>query len=178
MKLQKWIKIVIAASSVLALTACTSARKHNDAAVDRANAAYSTDAQGAEAQGAGEEASFGEQAGHADAQSMRIFYFDFDSNVVRETDRPAIYANADKLVANPAQRVIVEGYTDPRGSREYNIGLGERRAKAVAELLRERGANPSQIRLVSYGSSKRVSTGHSESDYQADRRVIINYVQK
>ena len=74
--------------------------------------------------------------------------------------------------------VLLEGHTDPRGSREYNIGLGERRAKAVAQVLTDKGVDPSQIRVVSYGAEKLATAGHSDSDYQLDRRVVLVYVQR
>ena len=99
------------------------------------------------------------------------------SNVVHEADRPAIASNANKLAAKSASAML-EGHTDPRGSREYNVGLGERRAKAVAQLMTEKGVSPKQIRVVSYGAEKPASQGQSEEDFQQDRRVVLIYSER
>lgn len=161
------------------MAGCHSARKYNNpSAINEANAAYNGQAQ---TYGAGEETQFGERTNIQRAgriSSDRVYYFDFDSNLVHATDRPAVLANANYLLAHPEARVLLEGHTDPRGSREYNIGLGERRAKAVAEILTARGVNPAQIRVVSYGAEKLASPGHSEADYQQDRRVVLIYLRR
>lgn len=180
MKLKKWIQIVLVSSSVLTLAACSSTHKYRDGgAVDDANAAYSD----AQSNGAGEESGFGDdQTGGSSRKRMasnhKVYYFDYDSNVVHDADKPAIASNASYLSSNPNKKVMLEGHTDPRGSREYNIGLGERRAKAVAEELASNGASPSQIRIVSYGAEKLASTGTSEADYQKDRRAALVYSQQ
>lgn len=174
MKLKKWIKVLLISSSVLTLAACHSARKPtDDSAVNDANAAY-----GAQASGYGDESSFGDRAGGTRTASKRVYYFDFDSNVVHDSDKPAIDANADRIAGNPSSKVMLEGHTDPRGSREYNIGLGERRAKAVADILTQRGVSPAQVRVVSYGAEKLASNGRTEADYQLDRRVVLVYPQR
>lgn len=176
-KLTKWAKLILVSSSIIALTACSSAHKRNDqSAVNEANAAYGA---GAQASGLGEESNFGDQAGGGRlAGNQRTYYFDFDSNVVRDADKPAIAANADYLLNHSHAKVMLEGNTDPRGSREYNIGLGERRAKAVAAILTAKGVNPAQIRIVSYGAEKLAAAGHTETDYQQDRRVVLVYLQR
>ncbi len=108
--------------------------------------------------------------------SHRTIYFDFDSAEVKDADREILAAHASYLSANPQVRVILEGHTDERGSREYNIGLGERRAKAVARLLEFMGASPSQIETVSYGEEKPADPGHNEAAWAKNRRVEIVYV--
>lgn len=175
MKLNKWIKVILIGSSLLTLAACSSARRHDQSAVNDANASYNSDAQSS---GLGQESSFGDQAGGSRAKSGRVYYFDYDSNVVRPEYLSAIGANARYLASHANASVIVEGHTDPRGSREYNIGLGERRAKAVAQILTDKGANPAQIRVVSYGAEKLASPGHTEADFQQDRRAVIVYQQR
>jgi peptidoglycan-associated lipoprotein len=175
MKLKKWIQITLVASSILALTACSHMRRSQDqAAVNEANAAYN-----AQTSGLGEESSFDERGGARRNLSSRVYYFDFDSDVVHDEDRPAINANAQYLLSHRYAKVMLEGHTDPRGSREYNIGLGERRAKAVAAILTSRGVSPAQIRIVSYGAQKpAVPGGRSEDAYQRDRRVVLVYLQR
>jgi peptidoglycan-associated lipoprotein len=174
MKTKQWIPLIIMGCGVLTLTACSSAHKNRNAwAVNDANAAnYNDDAQSS---GLGDEANVAEQdTGSAKhVATKKVYYVDFDSDVVHADDRPAIEANADRLTAAGSSKVMLEGHTDPRGSREYNIGLGERRAKSVAELMTTKGASPKQIRIVSYGAEKLASTGHSDSDYQQDRRVVL-----
>ncbi|WJW74955.1 peptidoglycan-associated lipoprotein Pal [Thiohalobacter sp. IOR34] len=107
--------------------------------------------------------------------SRRTLYFDFDSSEVRPEDREIIAAHASYLAANPRLRVVLEGHADERGSREYNIGLGERRAQAVRRLLEFQGAAPEQIRTVSYGEEKPVDPGHDEAAWAKNRRVEIVY---
>lgn len=175
MKLKQWMKVILVGGAVLMLAACSSGRKpHDTSAVDDANSAYSD----AEAAGLGDDSNFNDRAGGTKSASNRVYYFDYDSNVVRDEDKPAINANANKLAANHNSKVLLEGHTDPRGSREYNIGLGERRAKSVAEEMTQKGVNPSQVRIVSYGAEKLASSGRSESDYQQDRRAVLVYLKQ
>lgn len=175
MLLKKWAQVLLIGAGIASLAACSSARKPmNDAGVGDENAAYSD----AQSTGAGDEAGFNDGAGRRQVASGKVYHFDFDSNVVRQEDMPAIDANAKKLAAQSGMNTLLEGHTDPRGSREYNIGLGERRAKAVAQVLTQKGVDPSQIRVVSYGAEKLASAGRSESDYQADRRAVLVYVQR
>jgi peptidoglycan-associated lipoprotein len=176
MKFSRLIQIVLVSSGILILMACSSTHKNQGGTmVDEANAAYHDDQ--AQASGIGEEASLSSEERENNKQelSKRTYYFDFDSNIVHDEDKPAIAANANYLLTHRRAKVMVEGHTDPRGSREYNVGLGERRAKAVAELLRAKGVNPVQIRIVSYGAEKLAVPGHSEADYRQDRRVILVY---
>ena len=172
---KKHLKTLLVCGAIIMLAACSSARKNTDeAAVNDANAAYQDDE--TRASGLGDGSGFDEQGRGGQLLSKRVYYFDFDSNVVRDEDKPAILANADYLMAHTNKHIIVEGHTDPRGSREYNIGLGERRAEAVVHILTARGVDRSQIRVVSYGSQK-ASAGHSEADYQQDRRVVVVYIK-
>ena len=107
--------------------------------------------------------------------SQRVIYFAFDSSEVAEQDRPLVEAHAAFLVANPTVKVSVEGHTDERGSREYNIGLGERRAQAVRRMLMIQGVPSDQISTVSFGEERPVAFGSSESDYAQNRRVEFTY---
>lgn len=176
MKLKNWMKVALVSTSVMALVACSSKHKPTDeSAINEANASYNNGE--AQSSGLGEESGFGDRAG-GQLLSKRVYYFDFDSNVVRSEDRPAIIANANYLMSHAGAKIILEGHTDPRGSREYNIGLGERRAKAVAEILTAKGVNPAQIRIVSYGAEKLASSGHTEADFQQDRRVVLVYLRR
>ncbi|MBX3709067.1 MAG: OmpA family protein [Gammaproteobacteria bacterium] len=176
MKLRKWVHVILVGSAMITLAACSSHRKQDQSAIDAANASYSRH-RGVAASGLGAESDFTDQARGGHQLSKRIYYFDYDSNVVHDADKPAIMANANYLVSHPRVKVMLEGHTDPRGSREYNIGLGERRANAVASILIAKGVNPAQIRVVSYGAEKLASPGHTEAAYRLDRRVVLVYLK-
>lgn len=175
--MKKWIQMILVGGSIAALAGCHSMHKSNDnqSAINDANAAYNN---GAQSSGIGEESGFGDGGARSAQRSQRIYYFDYDSNVVHDSDKPAILSNGNYLLSHGRAKVMLEGHTDPRGSREYNIGLGERRAKAVAEILTAKGVNPAQIRIVSYGAEKLASPGRTEADYQQDRRVVLVYLQR
>ena len=103
-----------------------------------------------------------------------VIYFDFDSSEVRAEDQDLVAAHAISLTSGSAS-VRLEGHADERGSREYNIGLGERRAQAIRQMLMIQGVSASQIQTVSFGEERAVSMGSSESDYAQNRRVEIKY---
>ncbi len=167
--LKPWMKIILVGVTIVSLTACSSGRKRSQDAVNSENQSYSD----ATSSGVGDETRFGDQAGGKRvASNGRVYYFDYDSNVVHDDDKPAIQHHASKLAGSSAT-AMVEGHTDPRGSREYNIGLGERRAKSVAQIMAANGVKPNQVRVVSYGAEKPASPGTSEADYQQDRRVVL-----
>ena len=107
--------------------------------------------------------------------SSRVIYFEFDSAAIRNEDRATIQAHAEYLSQHSSASVVLEGHTDERGSREYNIALGERRAKAVRQLLLFQGAVASQLQTVSYGEESPVAIGHDEDAWQQNRRVEIIY---
>lgn len=104
-----------------------------------------------------------------------VYYFGYDRYDVSEQDITAINAHAKKLVTNPHAKVRVEGHTDERGSREYNVALGERRSKAIANVLMLKGVNQNQVDIVSYGKEKPVAFGHDESAWSQNRRGVISY---
>ncbi len=105
----------------------------------------------------------------------RIIYFDFDSAGISAVDLDVLTAHAGYLGANPDQRVTLEGHTDERGSREYNIALGERRSVSVQRVLELNGVSAVQITNVSYGEEKPVVDGYSEAAWRLNRRVEIIY---
>jgi peptidoglycan-associated lipoprotein len=116
-------------------------------------------------------------AGPGGAQlKNRTIYFDFDSSEIRSDYSGQITAHARYLASNASIRVRLEGNTDERGSREYNIGLGERRAQAVRRALLLQGVAESQITTVSYGEERPAVTGHTEDAWSKNRRVEIVYL--
>ena len=102
-------------------------------------------------------------------------YFDFDSSEVRADDAETVAQHAVQLANNSGMTVRLEGHADERGSREYNIGLGERRAQAVRRMLLIQGATAAQIATVSFGEERPAEFGSSEEDYALNRRVVIQY---
>ena len=107
--------------------------------------------------------------------AQRVIYFEFDSSEVRPADRDVLSNHARYLSANPQATIVLEGHGDERGSREYNIGLGERRAQSVRQILELQGAGSQQLSTVSYGEEKPAVEGHDESAWSQNRRVELIY---
>jgi len=102
-----------------------------------------------------------------------VIYFDFDSSEVRAADQDIVARHAMQL--GGGGKVRLEGHADERGSREYNIGLGERRAQAVRQMLLIQGVSADQISTVSFGEERPVGFGSTEADYAQNRRVEFKY---
>jgi peptidoglycan-associated lipoprotein len=130
-----------------------------------------TSAGGIYGQGGGEEIPFETP----DESIGTVIYFEFDSSEIRAQDQDLVAAHAIDLNQNSFKSVRLEGHTDERGSREYNIGLGERRAQAVRQMLMIQGVNASQIQTVSFGEERPAEFGNTDSDYAQNRRVEIKY---
>ena len=107
--------------------------------------------------------------------SKRTIYFMLDSSEVMPDFIPVIAAHAQYLIANPAQRITLEGNADERGSREYNIALGEQRAKSVASMMKVQGVSENQLEIVSYGEEKPAAFGSDEAAWEKNRRVELVY---
>jgi peptidoglycan-associated lipoprotein len=111
----------------------------------------------------------------AELDGRRVLYFEFDSSDVRAEDQALLAAHARVLAANPSLRVRLEGHTDERGTREYNIGLAERRAQSVRRALALQGASDAQLSTVSYGEERPAAAGDDESAFAQNRRVELVY---
>lgn len=107
--------------------------------------------------------------------AKRVVHFDYDSSDLSSKDYQTLQAHAQFLIANANSRVALTGHTDERGTREYNMALGERRAKAVQSYLITNGVNPQQLEAVSYGKEMPINPGHNEAAWKENRRVEINY---
>jgi len=172
--MRRAIIIVLVAAS-LSLGACAS--KRPKPAPEAPNAAN----EGAQGSGAGgnyskagpDDESAGPQGG---LLAERTVYFDFDSSEIKGAGTDVVAAHAKYLAAHTATRVRLEGHTDERGSREYNIGLGERRAQSVRRALLLQGAADAQISTVSYGEERPAVAGHDEAAWAKNRRVEIVYL--
>ena len=103
----------------------------------------------------------------------RVVYFDYDSYVVKDEFRPVIEANAKALASNQARHMAVEGHTDDRGSSEYNLALGQRRAESVVKSLTLLGAASAQLEAVSFGKERPAVQGEGEAAYAKNRRAEL-----
>lgn len=106
---------------------------------------------------------------------QRVVYFDFDQDMLKPEFQAAIACHAKYLQDRPESRMTLEGSADERGTREYNLGLGERRGMAVQSALSGAGASGGQLNVVSYGEERPVDRGHDESAWSKNRRVEIVY---
>lgn len=107
--------------------------------------------------------------------ATRLVYFDYDSYAIRAEFQPVIEAHAKFLKGNPARKIALEGHTDERGGREYNLALGQKRAEAVRRALGVLGVSDSQMEAVSFGKEKPAAAGGTEEAMSKNRRVEISY---
>jgi peptidoglycan-associated lipoprotein len=107
--------------------------------------------------------------------ARRVIYFEYDSAEITSSDQELLVQHSGYLVANPGQHITLEGHTDERGSREYNIALGDRRAQSVERIMELNGVLPEQISVVSYGEEKPAAEGHGDAVWRLNRRVEIVY---
>ncbi|MBB5017307.1 peptidoglycan-associated lipoprotein [Chitinivorax tropicus] len=107
--------------------------------------------------------------------SERSIYFDYDKYVVRDDHKALVEAHSKYLTEKRDLKVKIEGNADERGSREYNLALGQKRAEAVKKMMSTLGVSDSQIETISYGEEKPKATGHDEEAYAINRRADIVY---
>jgi peptidoglycan-associated lipoprotein len=110
--------------------------------------------------------------------SKRSIYFDYDSDAIKDDYRPLVEAHAAYLVSHKDAKIVLQGNTDDRGSREYNLALGQRRAEAVRKAMLVLGAGDVQLEAVSFGKEKPRATGDTEQAYAENRRVDIVYLDE
>ncbi len=174
MKKSFWTGVLM----VALLSGCASGVKLDDVPVEDKSATSSgANAQGV-GMGSGQNGVTGvltdkSGSGIGPAGVAHVVYFDYDSYVVRAEARPVIENHARFLQANKQRKANLEGHTDERGGREYNLALGQKRAEAVRQALTLLGVSDAQIEAVSYGKEKPASTGSSDADYAKNRRVEI-----
>ena len=110
--------------------------------------------------------------------AKRSVYYPFDVSVVQDADKPVVEAHAKYLSEHANRKVRLEGNCDERGSDEYNLALGQRRADGVKKMLEVGGVKDSQIETVSYGEEKPKAAGHDEASWSQNRRTDLNYNAK
>ena len=173
MKLNKVLKGLVIALPVLTLAACSSTSSTDQSAADQSNAVTET-VQVETVEQAMSPAEQMRQKLEALRQENTI-YFDFDKATVRPEFIETLQAHGAFLTANPSVRVTIEGHSDERGTPEYNIALGERRAQAVVQYLQNVGVSAGQISTVSYGEEKPVVRETNEAAYAKNRRAVLVY---
>lgn len=166
-----FLKKGIIAASMILLVAC---HKHTPN-----NAMAGADDGSMQANGLGQSDNFsGQETGESyttRAPHNQIYLFSYDDSALAQKYVPSANAQAEYLKSHPGAHVLIAGHTDERGSREYNIALGERRANTVAEIMRMAGVPSQQMRIVSYGKERPVYFGHDDAAHRQNRRVEFTY---
>lgn len=162
------LKFGLLMTALVALGACRSSSDSEEMATPETGPAPATPSAGTQAP-----QPTAEQIAIERALRTRVFYFDFDVSEFRPADRETLTFHARDLAANPNKRVRLEGHADERGTREYNLALGERRANGIANFMIVNGASRAQIETVSYGEERPAQNATTEAAYQANRRVEV-----
>lgn len=168
MQFNKVLKGLMLALPVLAIAACSSHKKdgNDQSTVGTAGGGYENG-----------NMSSSEQARlqMQELQRNNIVYFDLDKYDIRSDFAQMLDAYASFLRSNPSYKVTIEGHADERGTPEYNIALGERRANAVQMYLQGKGVSSDQFSIVSYGKEKPAVLGHDEAAWSKNRRAVLVY---
>ena len=179
MKLKRVLfSIVSSVTLAAALVACGSSVKLSDVPVeDRTASAKQAGDAGASASRGVAPVQIGgtDVSGAGPANTAKVIYFDFDSYVIKPEFQGTIEAHARYLTANKARKMAIEGHTDERGGREYNLALGQRRSEAVRRALGLLGVADAQVEAVSFGKEKPAAAGSDEEAMAKNRRAEINY---
>jgi peptidoglycan-associated lipoprotein len=175
-------KLAVYAFVALAAAACASNdKKETSAAVDDRSTGVQKPDSGMSSSTTQQQKPMGTVAGNPlndpnNPLSKRSVYFDFDSNSVKDEYRGLVQAHSRYLTSDKRDaRIRIEGNCDERGSREYNLALGQRRAEAVKQIMTVLGVNGGRVETTSYGEEKPVATGHDESAWAQNRRADIKY---
>lgn len=180
MRLNKTLKNVAIALPLLALAACSS----NDSSDENSNVDTNANTEVTQTTEDSVQVTAAKRAAEIEEQkrqqlaklrSEHIIYFGFDVSTVSDEFAAILNAHAAFLSANPDVKVVVEGHADERGTPEYNIALGERRAKAVETYLENMGVSADQLSVVSYGEEKPMVKDRSEEAFSKNRRAVIVY---
>jgi peptidoglycan-associated lipoprotein len=165
MQINNVLKLGLVALLSVTMAACSSTEEEGPATAATAST-------GANTSGAGQNAGLSAaEAEKARLRAITTFYFEFDKSDLSAEARDALVVHAEDLKANPSRRVRLEGHADERGTREYNLALGERRSQAVERYLQVQGVAAGQLEVISYGEERPVDTGTTEAAYSKNRRV-------
>ncbi|WP_286232965.1 peptidoglycan-associated lipoprotein Pal [Thalassotalea sediminis] len=179
MRLNKTVKALAVALPIMALTACSSNTETDEQSQVDTNTQTqtATEQDNVQVTAAQREAEIAEQKRQEmeRLRSEHIVYFGFDKSTVSAEFSNVLDAHAAFLAKNNDVNVLIEGHADERGTPDYNIALGERRAKSVQTYLENMGVSPSQISIVSYGEEKPMVRDRSESAFAKNRRAVLVY---
>lgn len=171
MKPKSFLKLGLAAASIVLLASCSKSPGSAD------GGGYGDS--GTSAHGLGQFTRFaGQEPGESyttKAPHNQRYLFSYDDSNFNPKYTASLNAQSEYLKSHPGARVLLAGHTDERGSREYNIALGERRANTVADLMRMAGVSRHQMRIVSYGKERPANFGHDEASHLQNRRVELTY---
>ncbi len=170
----QFFKVSLLVISLFVLGACSSTSETDDSSSDDMQSS-SNSSSGSASSSAGSNSGqlTQEQIRAQNALRQTVFYFDFDVAEFQPADRETLTYHARDLAANPNKRLRLEGHADERGTREYNLALGERRANGILNYFIVNGAARSQIEVVSYGEERPEQSGQTENAYSRNRRVEI-----
>lgn len=176
----RWLRLIAGISLVAALAACSSGVKLDNVPVeDRTGSAAGAGGAGGQSGAVDPRGVSGVSVNGADSAQpnalSRVIYFDYDSFEVKAESAATLEANARYLNANRTRRVNLEGHTDERGGREYNLALGQKRAESVRRALSLLGVPETQMEAVSFGEEKPAQTGFDEAAFSKNRRVELTY---
>ena len=167
----QFFKVGLFVISLFVLGACSSTSEMED---ESANTEASSSGSSSSSSGTGSSNQLTqEQIRAQNALRQTVFYFDFDVAEFKPADRETLTYHARDLAANSGKRIRLEGHADERGTREYNLALGERRANGILNYFIVNGASRSQIEVVSYGEERPEQSGQSEQAYSRNRRVEV-----
>jgi peptidoglycan-associated lipoprotein len=170
----KNVLLVLGAAALLTVSAC----HRSDTVADTTAGTDVSSGAGANTAGQGNGGGITvtpEEQRRLELMKQLVLYFDYDQADIKPEYNAMLEAHARFLASNPNAQVRLEGHTDERGSREYNIGLGERRAQAVRRVLQLQGAGAQQLTTVSYGEERPAATGSDEESWRLNRRVELVY---
>src|SRR5690554_4153746 len=176
MQFKSYVRMLAVAFSLAVLAGCSSTGGSQDGSLSGTGAdggvgtgtVGTGQISGTGADGAGQQAD-------GRIPDVRTIYFDFDRDTIRSEFESVLVAHARYLRSNGNARVVLQGHTDERGTREYNLALGERRANSVKRFLEVQGVSPSQLEVVSYGEERPAMRGSSDDAYAQNRRVVFAY---
>ena len=170
-----FFSIISAIALTTALVACGSNVKLDEAPVEN-RTATAVDNQGGAASGVKSVDLVGNNTGMSGpVGATKIIYFDYDSYVVKPEFQAVVEAHAKFIVANKSRKLAIEGHTDERGGREYNLALGQKRSEAVRRALGLLGVPDAQVEAVSFGKEKPAASGSDEAAFAQNRRAELNY---
>lgn len=180
MDLNKLLKAMVVALPIMAISACSStSESQTDASgsISGSESSEMTAGGGVETGGVAPILTPEEQQRikYQELRKEHIIYFDFDRSSVSSDFSEVLNAHGEYLLEHPNVRVMIEGHADERGTPEYNIALGERRAKAVAKYLQSMGVLPSQMSIVSYGEEKPQDFSRTDDGFAKNRRAVLVY---